>query len=869
MAMNSPLRQQQQAQEPSLSAESNARSAFFAAGNRQASDLSGASCDSTTIQEELDADGNTIKVANLIFIEGVLGQGTYGQVRLARRKYQVKSTTTTPQSSLPGEESANNKHSHDTMKPPHNLAQDRTTPLPSQNNYHHHHRQSRRSRRESRRSNSVPMGEDMFDMFRKMDQDLLQRHQQLKQQELEQEQQQQQSTPASAPVGETPVRRRSRKSRSGRSFVSRSISAKGHHDMWAEDDTAADPEHLVAVKIFHKSILKRMRTMERDHQTRRMRYKTAMDTVEREIALMKKLSHPNLVHFYDAIDSPDSDILYMVIEYMPLGEILTYQNDGTFRRKEPAANAQPIPGLKNGHFDEFHAALYFVDIMHGLAYLHQHHIIHRDLKPENILLDARGIAKLADFGVSHIFDDDAHQQPCTQENSSNSQHQQPNKQLQHSGSTNSFGSGVSSMSGHDRTFTLTRKDTQDALEMKCMAKDGLISKTEGTWAFWSPEMCEGGKEFSGYAADMWAAGVCLYIFATGKLPFYSELPLDLMSAIKEAKVPYKGLHLSDKMISLLKMTLQKDPNERAGVGDCLKHEFVLKARKQRVGQLSEEFARSRATSTLLSDHDVKGAFRIVTSIPGALLKTASKQIQASFESARQRLTMNDRRKSTESFPGSTSRSASFDSGCVGMRTPSPIREPIHEVPRELSGHSSADIARESANGTLPGEEPAPVRPGPSSHKSLSSFFASSKSTVTPPRTGRKPSDLSSMSTTPDQGSFSRVASFFGRKQSGSFMSTDEEGAAKNESQKDGVNQAPKPKTSTSIFNIFNPFYHHGSKDSGKSKDPQRRRSHDGSSSIVTRRMRSSGSSQSFPKAHANPLKRKSDQAQRHQPQAAV
>jgi len=27
----------------------------------------------------------------------------------------------------------------------------------------------------------------------------------------------------------------------------------------------------------------------------------------------------------------------------------------------------------------------------------------------------------------------------------------------------------------------------------------------------TPEMCEGGKAFSRYAADLWAANVCLYI----------------------------------------------------------------------------------------------------------------------------------------------------------------------------------------------------------------------------------------------------------------------------------------------------------------------------------------------------------------------
>ena len=263
---------------------------------------------------------------------------------------------------------------------------------------------------------------------------------------------------------------------------------------------------------------------------------------------------------------------------MPLGEILTYQNDGTFRRRPPVDDdEEPVEGLVDGHFDEFHAALYFVDILHGLAYLHQHHIIHRDLKPENILLDNRGIAKLSDFGVSHIFEDD----------------------------NNGTGGLLDETSLRRPAVGLTRQDTDQALEMKPMSEAGLLHKTEGTWAFWSPEMCQGGKAFSGYAADIWAAGVCLYIFVAGKLPFFSNVPLDLMDMIKRADIQYKGLGLSDNLVELLRMALHKDPAQRAGVGDLLKHPFLLLARAQRIQQLSVELARSKSTSTVVSERDIR------------------------------------------------------------------------------------------------------------------------------------------------------------------------------------------------------------------------------------------------------------------------
>lgn len=38
-------------------------------------------------------------------------------------------------------------------------------------------------------------------------------------------------------------------------------------------------------------------------------------------------------------------------------------------------------------------------------FLHGNHVVHRDLKPENVLLTKDGVAKIADFGVAHIFDD--------------------------------------------------------------------------------------------------------------------------------------------------------------------------------------------------------------------------------------------------------------------------------------------------------------------------------------------------------------------------------------------------------------------------------------------------------------------------------
>ena len=108
---------------------------------------------------------------------------------------------------------------------------------------------------------------------------------------------------------------------------------------------------------------------------------TAFDNIEREIATMKLLKHPNLVKLYEVIDSIESDRLHMVLEYVSLGEIMSHvEGSNRYRRMR---YRKKVKGLTpDGYFDEKHAALYLVDIMHGLAYLHRNRICHRDLKPE-------------------------------------------------------------------------------------------------------------------------------------------------------------------------------------------------------------------------------------------------------------------------------------------------------------------------------------------------------------------------------------------------------------------------------------------------------------------------------------------------------
>ncbi|XP_060085994.1 calcium/calmodulin-dependent protein kinase kinase 1-like [Ylistrum balloti] len=108
-----------------------------------------------------------------------------------------------------------------------------------------------------------------------------------------------------------------------------------------------------------------------------------LERVYREIAILKKLDHPNIVRLVEVLDDPDEDNLYMVFELLEKGEVLEVPT--------------PTP------LSEDTAWRYFRDIVVGIEYLHFQKIIHRDIKPSNLLLGDDGHIKIADFGVSNEF----------------------------------------------------------------------------------------------------------------------------------------------------------------------------------------------------------------------------------------------------------------------------------------------------------------------------------------------------------------------------------------------------------------------------------------------------------------------------------
>lgn len=103
------------------------------------------------------------------------------------------------------------------------------------------------------------------------------------------------------------------------------------------------------------------------------------DHVKNEKEILSSVSHPFIVNMLWACH--DKTFLYMLMEYVPGGEVFSY--------------------LRNyGRFTNATANFFASEIVSALDYLHSRNIVYRDLKPENLLLDREGHLKITDFGFA-------------------------------------------------------------------------------------------------------------------------------------------------------------------------------------------------------------------------------------------------------------------------------------------------------------------------------------------------------------------------------------------------------------------------------------------------------------------------------------
>lgn len=113
--------------------------------------------------------------------------------------------------------------------------------------------------------------------------------------------------------------------------------------------------------------------------------------VRREVEILTKLDHANVVRLQECFDNNPSTI-YVVMEYVGGGDLMDYVT-------------------AHGPLDEPLARAIMRQVLQALAYVHALGISHRDIKPDNILLVGSGLQtpesvhiKVTDFGLAKIAD---------------------------------------------------------------------------------------------------------------------------------------------------------------------------------------------------------------------------------------------------------------------------------------------------------------------------------------------------------------------------------------------------------------------------------------------------------------------------------
>jgi serine/threonine-protein kinase len=220
----------------------------------------------------------------------------------------------------------------------------------------------------------------------------------------------------------------------------------------------------------------------------------------REARSMASLNDPHIIQIYFIGD--DFGQTYFVMEFVD-GESL-----GSVLKRE-------------GKLKPEQAAKIICQTAMGLSTAHDRGVVHRDVKPGNLMLSARGMVKIADFGIA-----------------------------------------------------LTTQDFSKKLTS--------TGEFVGTPGYLSPEVCLGKPVDQ--RSDIFSLGIVMFECLAGRMPFTDESPLGLMLEVVKAEIPdvcTLNAEVDQELSAILRKMIAKDPAERYQscqelVADLQRHPLVAK-----------------------------------------------------------------------------------------------------------------------------------------------------------------------------------------------------------------------------------------------------------------------------------------------------
>ncbi|KAL7424084.1 hypothetical protein Q5752_001669 [Cryptotrichosporon argae] len=434
--------------------------------------------------------------------------------------------------------------------------------------------------------------------------------------------------------------------------------------------------------------------------------------IRKEIAIFKKVNHPNVVSMKEIIDDPESSKLFMILEYCEGGEIRWKEDDGT-----PALTVAETRKI-------------FRDTLLGLEYLHHQGIIHRDIKPSNLLRSGEHV-KISDFGCSHYSealrvasatgDDDAYVDDV--------------ELAKTAGSPAFFAPEMCSSGVEDtgaatpRSASLTPQHEVPSFSVRPPSvADSRPGSADGALASPYPPLRPSVSNDSGLsphatrthssstiprrarlpitnAIDVWALGVTLYCLLFAKTPFDAPNEYLLMQVIPVAdyevppamgrdRMPTGTADEAKEALDLLRGLLQKDPSKRMTLEQAKHHPFTLRGLPDPSAWLVSTDPHAQTFVTVSND-EVAAVVTKSSSFRERIrkgIKSISHKLQL-FSAGRNRsrsIGDSDSVRSDASRPPSA---APSESSAFIVRRPSapiPIVDPALRSPRQMASTSSLD-----------------------------------------------------------------------------------------------------------------------------------------------------------------------------------
>lgn len=225
------------------------------------------------------------------------------------------------------------------------------------------------------------------------------------------------------------------------------------------------------------------------------------ERLELEARLLASLSHPNVGGIFDLKERDGTRFLILeFVDGQPLDQIL---DRGPLRLAEVRNIGKQVAS--------------------ALAAAHSRGIVHRDLKPANVMVDARGVAKVLDFGIA----------------------------LSSTGTGGDAASAVPSASTPD-------SGRLESVAARLTSTGALV----GTAPYMSPEQI-GGEELD-KRSDIWAYGCLLYELLVGRAPFERETLYSTLAAVVHDDPDLSRLPATTpkELVTLIERCLRKDREMR-------------------------------------------------------------------------------------------------------------------------------------------------------------------------------------------------------------------------------------------------------------------------------------------------------------------